>query len=193
MNNQKTVVRTWKTKSGETKTKTYSYNKSRYAKIYNVGEHITKAKRKDYKTEEEWIRATYAKNKAFIDKKLDEDALKTGIQRNPSGYEEEFISYYEGYRDDYKPMQALRQLERSTLFTPYKTTAKRNILSAMIADNTSWETFKELTGVKGLGSIDLEKLKWSKDDNLYVYETEDGKKVKIITTNSPYGIDVVEA
>lgn len=41
------------TKSGDVKTKTYSYDSSRYSKASKLGEQIVKAKRKDYKTEEE--------------------------------------------------------------------------------------------------------------------------------------------
>lgn len=63
----------------------------------------------------------------------------------------------------------------------------------MMAEGSSWEEFKRLSGVRGIGSLDLDMLKWSKNDSMYTYELKDGSVVRISIQNSPYGIEVTKS
>lgn len=133
-----------------------------------------------YKNTDKWIDAVYRNNKENIDAHIE----TTGR----TSKKVVFKRLVKEYIDEGKtPKQAVRALERSTIFTEVSSRLENNAYSGLKGDKEAYKAFREYTKERGrFSKVDKTKMKWDKDNNSYIYDN----KVRISYTNSPYSIVV---
>ena len=130
-----------------------------------------------YKNTDAWIDAVYRNNKSVIDEKL-------AFAGKPKATFKQMVKEY--ITEGLSPTKAVSTIARSTLFTPEVERLKNNFYEGLKGDKAAYQTFRELTKEKGKYSkFDPNKLKWDKDDKVYVYGN-----VIVSFQNSPFGITV---
>ena len=131
-----------------------------------------------YKNTNEWLDAVYIKNKKFIDSKIE----TTGDTDKSEIFKSLVNEYIE---EGYSPKQAVKKLEKSTIFTDVKDRLKQNAYSAIKHDKEAFKQFRELTKNNGKYTVvDVDKFKYNKDTNSYIYQN-----IAISFSNSPYTIN----
>lgn len=117
-------------------------------------------RRKDFKTETDFLKDVFARNREAITKVYGEDAEKTFIDAVLSNKEVKEVNI----------RQAVTLLSRAKAFTPYEETAKRNVIEAMKNFDT-YQEFRNLTrDEKGrFTRVDMSKLVWDRDSQSYIY------------------------
>lgn len=139
---------------------------------------FSKGRRKDFKTEEAYLRDVYRRNASVI-----------------PNTESQFVKQVQGYKSIIKSegkrgsiTDALNRMSHSRAYTPYKDIAAENVKNALITFG-KWNEFQ--TGIRDksgrFSSLDWSKLIWDKERNVYNY---DGK-VLIDLKNSPLGVDLI--
>lgn len=140
-----------------------------------------KAKRNKtkYKSTENWLNAMYNNNKDFIDSKLE----NTGNMSK----KKQFKNLVKEYMDEgYSPTQAVKKLEKSTIFTPEVDRFNENAWKGLKSDKEAYNTFRQLTKKNGrFTKINREELQYDKDIRGYIYN---GVVIKF--SNSPYEVIV---
>lgn len=130
-----------------------------------------------YKNTDAWIDAVYRNNKSVIDEKL-------AFAGKPKATFKQMVKEY--ITEGLSPTKAVSTIARSTLFTPETERLKNNFYEGLKGDKEAYKAFRELTKEKGKYSkFDPNKLKWDKDDKVYVYGN-----VIVSFQNSPFGIIV---
>lgn len=131
-----------------------------------------------YKNTNTWLDAVYRNNKELIDNKVE----TTGNTSKKQVFKKLVNEYIE---EGYSPTQAVKKLEKSTVFTDVKDRLKQNAYKAIKNDKEAYKEFRELTKNKGRYSkVELDKFQYDKDTGNYVYEN-----IVISFSNSPYTIN----
>ena len=131
-----------------------------------------------YKNTDEWLNAVYSKNKKFIDSKIE----TTGDTDKGEVFKSLVNEYIE---EGYSPKQAVKKLEKSTVFTDVKDRLKQNAYTAIKHDKEAFKQFRELTKNNGrYTTVDVDKFQYDKDTGNYIYGN-----IVISFSNSPYTIN----
>lgn len=131
-----------------------------------------------YKNTDKWLDAVYRKNKDYIDSRLE----TTGNTSKKQVFKKLVNEYMS---EGYSPTQAVKKLEKSTVFTDVKDRLKQNAYTAIKNDKEAYKEFRELTKNKGRYSkVELDKFQYDKDTGNYVYGN-----IIISFSNSPYTIN----
>ena len=131
-----------------------------------------------YKNTSTWLDAVYRNNKELIDSKVE----TTGNTSKRQVFKKLVNEYIE---EGYSPTQAVKKLEKSTIFTDVKDRLKQNAYTAIKNDKEAYKEFRELTKNKGRYSkVELDKFQYDKDTGNYIYEN-----IAISFSNSPYTIN----
>ena len=131
-----------------------------------------------YKNTNTWLDAVYRNNKELIDSKLE----TTGNTSKKQVFKKLVNEYMS---EGYSPTQAVKKLEKSTVFTDVKDRLKQNAYTAIKNDKEAYKEFRELTKNKGRYSkVELDKFQYDKDTGNYVYGN-----IVISFSNSPYTIN----
>lgn len=132
-------------------------------------------RRKDFKTEEAFLRDVFARNREVISSKLGTDAESKFIEQVQSLKELRGVNV----------KQAINIVSRYKAFTPYEEMAKSNVIEAMKNFDT-YQEFRNLTrDEKGrFTRVDMSKLVWDRDSQSYIYNN----RVIISFSNSPEGV-----
>lgn len=133
---------------------------------------LIKGRRKDFKTEEAYLKDIFNKNRAVIAEAYGKNA------------EQKFINSVRSY----KQLQggtitgALKKVERSRAFTPYADIATESVKKSIIKYG-KWDQFRSMTrGERGrFTAYDPSLLIWDRDSNSYIYNN----LVRISFENSP--------
>lgn len=131
-----------------------------------------------YKNTSTWLDAVYRNNKELIDSKVE----TTGNTSKKQVFKKLVNEYIE---EGYSPTQAVKKLEKSTVFTDVKDRLKQNAYTAIKNDKEAYKEFRELTKNKGRYSkVELDKFQYDKDTGNYIYGN-----IMISFSNSPYTIN----
>ena len=131
-----------------------------------------------YKNTSTWLDAVYRNNKELIDSKVE----TTGNTSKKQVFKK-LVSEY--MAEGFSPTQAVKKLEKSTVFTDVKDRLKQNAYTAIKSDKEAYKEFRELTKNKGRYSkVELDKFQYDKDTNSYTYGN-----IMISFNNSPYTIN----
>ena len=131
-----------------------------------------------YKNTDEWLNAVYIKNKKLIDSKIE----TTGDTDKGETFKSLVNEYIE---EGYSPKQAVKKLEKSTIFTDVKDRLKQNAYTAIKNDKAAFKQFRELTKNNGkYSTVDVDKFQYDKDTNSYTYGN-----IMISFSNSPNTIN----
>ena len=131
-----------------------------------------------YKNTSTWLDAVYRNNKELIDSKV-ETTGNTSKRQVFKKLVNEYIA------EGFSPTQAVKKLEKSTVFTDVKDRLKQNAYTAIKSDKEAYKEFRELTKNKGRYSkVELDKFQYDKDTGNYVYGN-----IMISFSNSPYTIN----
>lgn len=117
-------------------------------------------RRKDFKTEEAFLRDVFARNREAISSVLGDKADSKFIEQVQSLKELRNVNV----------KQAINIVSRYKAFTPYEETAKSNVIEAMKNFDT-YQEFRNLTrDEKGrFTKVDMSKLEWDRDSQSYIY------------------------
>ena len=135
-------------------------------------------RRKDFKSETDFLKDVFARNREAITKVYGK------------GAEETFIDAVQSMKvaKEINIRQVLNELSRSNAFTPKGDIMKENAIQGL----KSWDLyqdFRNLTRDEKTGrftKVDYSKLKWDKESSRYVY---DGR-VAIVFNDSPQGVSL---
>ena len=131
-----------------------------------------------YKNTSTWLDAVYRNNKELIDSKV-ETTGNTSKRQVFKKLVNEYIA------EGFSPTQAVKKLEKSTVFTDVKDRLKQNAYTAIKSDKEAYKEFRELTKNKGRYSkVELDKFQYDKDTGNYTYGN-----IMISFSNSPYTIN----
>ena len=131
-----------------------------------------------YKNTSTWLDAVYRNNKELIDSKLE----TTGNTSKKQVFKKLVNEYMS---EGFSPTQAVKKLEKSTVFTDVKDRLKQNAYTAIKSDKEAYKEFRELTKNKGRYSkVELDKFQYDKDTGNYIYGN-----IMISFSNSPYTIN----
>lgn len=138
-----------------------------------------KGKRKDFKTEEAYLKDIFARNQAKITEVFGNNA------------ETKFINQVQARKrmSNTNVSGALKQLARTNDFTPYTEIAGENVINAL-KKYGKYQTFRGLTrDEKGrYTKLDRTKLKWDKETGMYIYDN----RIAIDIKNSPEEVVLTE-
>lgn len=137
-------------------------------------------KRNYYKNTNAWLNAVYRYNKELIDREF------TGGLKGPRASFKELIRQY--VKEGMDAQDSLNTIARSTMFTSVEERLRNNALTALKSKKSSYKEFLNLNrGEKGrFEQFDINKLKWIKEEHLYVYSD----RIVIKFDNSPLDIIV---
>lgn len=146
-------------------------------------------KRSSYKSTEHWLDAVYRKNRAEIDKALEEfknPITGEGVKNKRASFKQLVKGYME---EGLSPERSLKALERSTIFTPEVTRFRNNLVEAM-KTHGRYQEFRNMTrGFKGrFEKINLNNFRYDAKNNVYTYTTVLGDVIVIRFDNSPEDI-----
>ena len=131
-----------------------------------------------YKNTSTWLDAVYRNNKELIDSKVE----TTGNTSKRQVFKKLVNEYM---AEGFSPTQAVKKLEKSTVFTDVKDRLKQNAYTAIKSDKEAYKEFRELTKNKGRYSkVELDKFQYDKDTGNYTYGN-----IMISFSNSPYTIN----
>lgn len=135
-----------------------------------------KGRRKDFKTEDAYLTDIFEKNREAITSAYGANALERFKNQ---------VRSYKILNNNMTVKAAIKKIERSRAFTPYKYIAAENVKKQMI-EYDKWRQFQNLTrDHKGrFTKYDPKLLHYDRDTKSYIY---DGR-VRISFKNSPEGI-----
>ena len=115
--------------------------------------------KKYYKDTNAWLNAVYRNNKQVIDK-----ALQSTRWSSSKKIFKEWIRAY--IAEGNSPVEALRKLSRSEIFTDRATRLKENFLKGLKTDKEKFKEFRKKIGWRT--KIDINKLKFDYQEGAYV-------------------------
>ena len=134
-------------------------------------------RRKDFKTEEAFLKDVFARNREVISSVLGDEA------------ESKFIEQVQSLKElrDVNVRQAIKIVSRYEAFTPKSDIMKENAIQGL----KSWDLYRDFRNLtrdeKGrFTKVDYSKLKWDRESNRYVYDN----KVAIVYNDSPKGVSL---
>ena len=141
-------------------------------------------RRKDFKSEQEFLEDVFNRNREAI------------VEAYGTNAKEEF---FKGVRSrkvlkGLNVRQAINDLTKARAFTSYQDIARENLLE-VLKKNDLYNQFRSLTRDKKgrYTSVNIQALKWDKDEQMYVYDNTkiNGKTIGILIKNSPIRLTIL--
>ena len=165
--------------------KSISKYKTKTRTVYYVDkENKIKSKQKKDKVSA-WLDSVYRGNKEYIDQRIGES--NTTVTTTPKQIFKQLV--YENIEAGMTPNQALKTLNKSTVFVPVQERLSQNAYSALKDDPQAYKAFREATKINGrYTKVDMGEFKWDKYQKVYRY----GDTI-ISFRNSPYEVILTKA
>ena len=138
-----------------------------------------KHKKKFYKNDRAYIEAIYRNNKNYIDERMGEGYRVS--------HKTAFINTVKDYMKEQRigASTAISRFISSEEFTTKGERLHHNLIEGLMGNKEAYKIFKNKTGIKKKTDIDMNKLEYDYNDNIYKYED-----VIIDVANSPLTINV---